>query len=68
MVTKCAPVRWVDCVRALIASGATIQLELGPGRVLSGLAAKIDSGLARAGISSLEDVEPALARVTEALK
>ena len=32
-----SPVRWVDCVEALAAAGVDTYLELGPGRVLSGL-------------------------------
>ncbi len=36
-----SPVRWVDCVRALSASGATTFLELGSGRVLTGLVRQI---------------------------
>ncbi len=36
-----SPVRWVDCVRALSASGVTTFLELGPGRVLTGLVRQI---------------------------
>jgi [acyl-carrier-protein] S-malonyltransferase len=36
-----APVLWVDCMRALVDAGATSFLELGPGRVLSGLARSI---------------------------
>ena len=32
-----SPVRWVDCAQALGAAGATTFLEVGPGRVLSGL-------------------------------
>jgi [acyl-carrier-protein] S-malonyltransferase len=61
----CAPVRWVECVQRLIAAGVTVQLELGPGKVLSGLAAKIDRGLARANIETLEDVDAALEKVGE---
>jgi [acyl-carrier-protein] S-malonyltransferase len=37
-----SPVRWVDCVRTLIASGCDTFLELGPGRVLSGLVRQIN--------------------------
>jgi [acyl-carrier-protein] S-malonyltransferase len=33
-----SPVRWVDCQHALIAAGASEFLELGSGRVLTGLA------------------------------
>jgi [acyl-carrier-protein] S-malonyltransferase len=37
-----SPVRWVDCVRALVAAGSTTFLELGPGRVLAGLVRQIE--------------------------
>ena len=37
-----APVRWVECVQLLIAQGATHFVEVGPGRVLSGLMRQID--------------------------
>jgi [acyl-carrier-protein] S-malonyltransferase len=36
-----SPVRWVDCVRTLVDAGCTRFLELGPGRVLSGLVRQI---------------------------
>lgn len=62
----CAPVRWVDCVKQLISCGAKLQLEVGPGKVLSGLAAKIDRSLARANIEKLEDLDAALVRAAEA--
>lgn len=59
----CAPVRWVDCVRRLIGAGVRLQLEVGPGKVLSGLAAKIDRTLGRANIECVGDVGAALERV-----
>jgi [acyl-carrier-protein] S-malonyltransferase len=40
-----SPVRWVDCVRTLKEAGCTSFLELGPGRVLSGLVRQIDPEL-----------------------
>jgi len=36
-----SPVHWVDCVRALVDAGCTTFLELGSGRVLSGLVRQI---------------------------
>ena len=62
----CAPVRWVDCVKQLISAGAKLELEVGPGKVLSGLAAKIDRALARANVEKLEDLDAALGRAAEA--
>ena len=61
----CAPVRWVECVQALVAAGATLELEVGPGKVLSGLAAKIDRALGRANVEKLADLEGAVARAAE---
>jgi [acyl-carrier-protein] S-malonyltransferase len=37
-----SPVRWVDVVHTLVRSGCSSFLELGPGRVLSGLIRQID--------------------------
>jgi [acyl-carrier-protein] S-malonyltransferase len=36
-----APVRWEDTLRELARSGATIALEVGPGRTLAGLAKRV---------------------------
>jgi [acyl-carrier-protein] S-malonyltransferase len=38
-------VRWVEVVQAIRASGATHLFECGPGKVLAGLAKRIDGGL-----------------------
>ncbi|MDE7236398.1 MAG: [acyl-carrier-protein] S-malonyltransferase, partial [Paramuribaculum sp.] len=44
-----APVRWTQTVRNMIADGATEFVELGPGKVLQGLVAKIDKTAATSG-------------------
>jgi [acyl-carrier-protein] S-malonyltransferase len=48
-----AAVRWVECVRAMVAAGVTRMVELGPGRVLSGL---VRSTTREVEILNVEDV------------
>ena len=40
-----APVRWVEIVRFLVKSGVLRAYEIGPGKVLAGLARRIDRSL-----------------------
>lgn len=40
-----APVRWTQSVQRMIADGATVFTEVGPGKVLQGLVKKIDPGV-----------------------
>lgn len=63
----CAPVRWVDCVRSMVRSGVTAHLEVGPGTVLTGLARRIQRNLARPHVSTVDDVDGALAELRGAL-
>ncbi|MDE7032844.1 MAG: [acyl-carrier-protein] S-malonyltransferase, partial [Muribaculaceae bacterium] len=44
-----APVRWTQTVRNMVADGATEFIELGPGKVLQGLVAKIEKGMTVSG-------------------
>jgi [acyl-carrier-protein] S-malonyltransferase len=37
-----APVRWTQTVENMIADGATLFTEVGPGKVLQGLIKKVD--------------------------
>lgn len=39
------PVRWVECVQAVRSRGLTEIVECGPGKVLAGMAKRIDAGL-----------------------
>jgi [acyl-carrier-protein] S-malonyltransferase len=55
------PVQWTTCVQALAAGGATALLECGPGKVLSGLARRIDRGLDARALGEPADFEAALA-------
>ena len=58
------PVRWVECVAAIKARGALTLVECGPGKVLAGLAKRIDAeltGLPMYDPASLAEVKTALA-------
>ncbi len=44
-----APVRWTQSVKNMVADGATEFIEVGPGKVLQGLVAKIAPGTATSG-------------------
>ncbi|WP_133537786.1 ACP S-malonyltransferase [Tenacibaculum caenipelagi] len=46
-----APVKWTQCVQAMIADGGTEFVEVGPGKVLQGLMRKIDRSVAASGAS-----------------
>jgi [acyl-carrier-protein] S-malonyltransferase len=39
------PVRWTECVQALVKQGATEIVECGPGKVLAGLVKRIDRSI-----------------------
>jgi [acyl-carrier-protein] S-malonyltransferase len=46
-----APVKWTQCVQAMIADGGTEFIEVGPGKVLQGLMRKIDRSVVASGTS-----------------
>jgi len=56
-----APVRWEDVMRRLIANGARIFVEVGPGAVLSGLGRKIAGEMTYARIENPEHLEDVVA-------
>ena len=49
MAQLTAPVRWTQSIQQMIADGGTEFTEVGPGKVLQGLMAKIDRSVARSG-------------------
>ena len=49
-----APVKWTQCIQAMIADGGTEFIEVGPGKVLQGLMRKIDRSVAASGASLAE--------------
>jgi [acyl-carrier-protein] S-malonyltransferase len=55
------PVRWVDCVLAMRAAGILTLVEAGPGRVLSGLAKRIDRDLKALPLDDTDTLAAAIA-------
>jgi [acyl-carrier-protein] S-malonyltransferase len=58
-----SPVKWVDCVKQLKASGASTLVECGPGKVLSGLTKRIDRELTALATESAADFDAALTTI-----
>jgi [acyl-carrier-protein] S-malonyltransferase len=55
------PVRWTDCVQALAARGIVRVGECGPGKVLTGLAKRIDKSLDARALGMPADFDAASA-------
>jgi [acyl-carrier-protein] S-malonyltransferase len=54
-----SPVRFTEMVQQMVKQGVTAVLEVGPGRVLTGLVARIERNLARANLGSGEELSSA---------
>jgi [acyl-carrier-protein] S-malonyltransferase len=52
-----SPVRWVESVEAMAASQPDLWIEVGPGRVLSGLLKRIDRGQTSAAAGTPVELE-----------
>ncbi len=57
----CSPVLWIDVITRMIAAGVEAFVEIGPGKVLSGLARRIDRNTPAAAVGDVAGVENALA-------
>ena len=56
-------VRWMDCMGALKAAGAELFIEVGPGKVLCGLAKQIDPGLKSLNVEDSGSLEATLGAI-----
>ncbi|MFH1690337.1 MAG: ACP S-malonyltransferase [Candidatus Eisenbacteria bacterium] len=52
-----SPVRWVQCMKALVNRKTSLCLEVGPGNVLRGLLRKIDPELRSMSAGTMSDIE-----------
>ncbi len=55
-----SPVQWVDTIQQMLAGGASQLIECGPGKVLTGLAKRIDRSLPAICIESPESITKAM--------
>ena len=60
------PVRWEDSVRRMIDDGVSLFVEVGPGRVLSGLLVRIDKRAGRVNVQGPSDFGAAREAISEA--
>jgi [acyl-carrier-protein] S-malonyltransferase len=58
-------VRWVDCMNSLVAAGANIFIEVGPGKVLCGLLKQIDATQKSLNVEDPASLEATLAALAE---
>jgi [acyl-carrier-protein] S-malonyltransferase len=56
-------VRWRECGTYMTANGITLFYEIGSGKVLAGLAKRIDAAVNAASIGSPADVDAVLAQL-----
>jgi [acyl-carrier-protein] S-malonyltransferase len=59
-----SPVRWTDCAERLRREGATVFLEVGPGRVLTGLLKRTLEGVRGHAVEDPASLEKAVAVVS----
>jgi [acyl-carrier-protein] S-malonyltransferase len=57
-------IRWVECIQLLIAQGATHFIEVGPGKVLSGLMRQIDRNQKALHVEDSASLEKTLTALT----
>lgn len=60
-----SPVRWEESVREMIDQGVTVFVEIGPGKVLSGLVKKIDRSAEVIAVSDMASFEAAVQKLKE---
>ncbi len=59
-----SPVRWVETVQKMASDGVSHVVEIGPGKVLQGLARRISPGLVALAVTDLESLDYALRELT----
>ncbi|MEM1415663.1 MAG: ACP S-malonyltransferase [Myxococcota bacterium] len=60
------PVRWESSVRRMVEDGVTLFVEIGAGRVLTGLVGRITKDVKRVSVSGPDEIEAAREAIAEA--
>src|SRR6202050_5696281 len=60
-----SPVRWLDSVHEMIESGVTIFVEVGPGKVLSGLMRQIDRSVRCVNVEDAPSLQAAIDKIAQ---
>lgn len=60
-----SPVLWTSCVKTMVDHGVTRMVECGPGKVLSGLARRIDKSLSSYNIEEPAELDAALTELQQ---
>jgi [acyl-carrier-protein] S-malonyltransferase len=60
------PVRWLDSVREMVDQGVNIFVEVGPGKVLSGLLRQIDRSVRCFSVEDAASLQATLDKITQA--
>jgi [acyl-carrier-protein] S-malonyltransferase len=60
-----SPVRWLDSMHELIESGVTIFVEVGPGKVLSGLMRQIDRSVRCYNVEDAASLQAAIDKIAQ---
>ncbi len=60
------PVRWFDSIREMIEAGVTIFVEVGPGKVLSGLLRQIDRSVHSFNVEDAKSLQSTMDKIAQA--
>jgi [acyl-carrier-protein] S-malonyltransferase len=60
-----SPVRWLDSVHEMIESGVTIFVEVGPGKVLSGLMRQIDRSVRSLNVEDASSLQATIDKIAQ---
>jgi len=60
------PVRWLDSIHEMIDAGVTVFVEVGPGKVLSGLLRQIDRSIRAFNVEDSASLESAIKKIAQA--